>query len=47
MTALEIALLVIAVLVILTAVFARRGTPSRPPRRGDGIRRRSEERDLL
>jgi hypothetical protein len=47
MTALEIALLVIAVLVILTAVFARRDAPKRPPGRDDGIRRRSEERDLL
>jgi hypothetical protein len=46
MTALEIVLLVIAVLVVLTALLARRDESS-AVRHRDPVRRRGEERDLL
>jgi hypothetical protein len=46
MSTLAIALLVAAVLVVLT-VALQRGKPSPRVRRGDQLRRRREERDLL
>jgi hypothetical protein len=46
MTALEIALVIVAALVILTVVRGL-GKPAPRLRRGDDLRQRREERDLL
>jgi hypothetical protein len=45
-SALDIVLVVVAVLVVLTVVLGRR-KPSPRPRRGDPVQRRREEREPL
>jgi hypothetical protein len=49
MTNLDIAILVVAVLVLLTFVWSMRSARTEPPRprRRDGLQRRTKERDLL
>jgi hypothetical protein len=49
MTTLDMAIVVVAVLVLLTFVWSMRSARSAPPqsRRSRGLNRRSKERDLL